>query len=212
MKTIDYSKFRFRIGDTVLWREKEVKIVAYYFSSGFNVYTNYGYTILRSDGSGHSGAGCSYDEYGNTITFEEGQYWFVEERNIKGIVPQQSNNPFDKAKVGDKVRIKKLNPEKETYQFGVNESMITLEGKIFTIQKISKCIPNYNKDFPANYEISLNNSDWAWSDKMLELIEEKEVKNTFSPLIKTIKSTFKKEDVQIKTKVQKVKPNIIFNL
>ena len=46
MPYIDKSKFRFKIGDEVLYSGKKCKILAYYFMSNFNNYRqSYGYTL-----------------------------------------------------------------------------------------------------------------------------------------------------------------------
>ena len=66
--SLDFSKFRFRIGDIVRWGLYDCEIVGYYFSEGFNNFNkNYGYVILRPDGEGHNGFVHGFDEYGNNL-------------------------------------------------------------------------------------------------------------------------------------------------
>lgn len=94
MPHIDKSKFRFRIGDKVLFDGDKCEILAYYFLGGFNHYTNcYGYTLKR-DFHSHDGDAYSYDEKGNRLSFKEGNCWFVSEKWV---------NPIKKIK---KIKIK----------------------------------------------------------------------------------------------------------
>ena len=61
MPQIDKSKFRFKIGDNILYNNKKCKILAYYFMESFNNYRpTYGYTLKIGKG-GHNGAYYSYD-------------------------------------------------------------------------------------------------------------------------------------------------------
>ena len=77
MEHIDYSKFRFRIGDEILYKGKKYIIKAYYFSTGFNKYNDrYGYTISFPL---HSGTGFSYSEYGKPLSFEYDSCSYVSE-------------------------------------------------------------------------------------------------------------------------------------
>lgn len=64
--TIDYSKFRFRIGSTITLKDGSThKIVGYFFDNKFNNYSGtYGYTIDNCK-YGHGADSYSYDEYGN---------------------------------------------------------------------------------------------------------------------------------------------------
>lgn len=79
MPQIDKSKFRFRIGDTILYDNKKCKILAYCFMTSFNDYRNaYGYTIKIGEG-GHNGSNYSFDENGNHLSFNERNCWFVPE-------------------------------------------------------------------------------------------------------------------------------------
>lgn len=74
---IDESKFRFRVGDKIMFKGKEYKVLAYYFDDGFNNYnTLYGYTI---DYRVHSGAYGSYDENGTPVEFPNNSAHFIGE-------------------------------------------------------------------------------------------------------------------------------------
>lgn len=85
MPNIDRSKFRFRIGDNILYNGKKCKILAYYFMVSFNNYRNgYGYT-LRIESGGHDGSNYSYAENGNHLSFNEGNCWFVSEKWVEPI-------------------------------------------------------------------------------------------------------------------------------
>lgn len=85
MAQIDKSKFRFKIGDEVLFKEKKCKILAYYFMENFNKYrSQYGYTIEIGKG-GHDGSIYSYDENGNLLSFNERKCWFVPEKWVEPI-------------------------------------------------------------------------------------------------------------------------------
>lgn len=69
MSNIDRSKFRFKIGDKVLYNGKKCKILAYYFMENFNKYRSaYGYT-LEIERGGHDGSYYSYAENGNHLSF-----------------------------------------------------------------------------------------------------------------------------------------------
>lgn len=84
MDVINYSKFRFRIGDEIIMYDKDIvgEIVAYYFSSEFNKFDIYGYTIKIENGL-HDGGDFSYDELGNELIFEDNSCVFVEESSVK---------------------------------------------------------------------------------------------------------------------------------
>lgn len=97
MPHIDESKFRFRVGDNILYDGKKCKILAYYFMVGFNNYGNtYGYT-LRIESGGHDGGYCSYAENGNQLSFNERNCWFVPEKWVE---------PIKKIKKIRKIKIK----------------------------------------------------------------------------------------------------------
>lgn len=74
---IDKDKFRFRIGDTIIYRGEKHEVKAYYFSEGFNNYAGgYGYTI---DTPFHDGSIYSYDECGNKMSFASASVCYIEE-------------------------------------------------------------------------------------------------------------------------------------
>lgn len=80
MPQIDKSKFRFRIGDEILFKGNKCKILAYYFIVDFNNYKcGYGYT-LEVKFPGHDGIYYSYDENGNHLSFNERNCWFIPEK------------------------------------------------------------------------------------------------------------------------------------
>lgn len=82
---IDESKFRFRIGDRVLYKGEERNIVAYYFPRGFNEYTaDYGYVI---DSPLHNGGNCSYNENGEAVFFPGRSVFWVLEGNVDPVSP-----------------------------------------------------------------------------------------------------------------------------
>lgn len=221
MATLDYSKFRFRIGDTIMYNGEECAIAAYYFVSNFNNFISYGYTI-RVTGSGHDGRSFSYDEDGKHISFPEPHYWYIQEREAVAInkspdlsVHYKTTNDFSKAKPGDKVIVKPCTHPTSDYQFGINDLMRDMEGQIKTIRTIRKACTDVRKLYPANYEISVEENTWAWSDAMLELIVEK-TDNIISKSIKTlrtgVKNLLKKEEINIEIIVKKKKPKLTFNL
>jgi hypothetical protein len=83
--SLDFSKFRFRIGDIVRWGLYDCEIVGYYFSEGFNNFNkNYGYVILRPDDEGHNGFVYGFDEYGNNLAPNPtNNSWYVYEYEVE---------------------------------------------------------------------------------------------------------------------------------
>lgn len=83
--SLDFSKFRFRVGDIVRWGLYDCEIVGYYFSEGFNNFNkNYGYVILRSDDEGHNGFVYGFDEYGNNLAPNPtNNSWYVYEYEVE---------------------------------------------------------------------------------------------------------------------------------
>ena len=83
---LDFSKFRFRIGDIVHWGQYDCKIVGYCFPGGFNNFrSNYGYVILRPD-HGHDGSKFGFDECGNKLTPNPANNcWYVIESGVNSI-------------------------------------------------------------------------------------------------------------------------------
>lgn len=214
MKELDKSKFRFKIGDIVLYNGNPYKILAYYFLGNFNNFKDpYGYALKVE--VGHSGSNNSYNELGEKQEFEKGTCWWVNENEVEKYY-HSSPNAFSKAKPGDKVRVKPFDIWK-SYQFGISSDMILLEGEIFTIESITKTKPDLSKDKPANYLIQLKGEKgrWNWSDAMLELLTEDESCDTkessISKTIKKVKNIFK-EDIDIEITVKKKKPKLTFNL
>ena len=83
--SLDFSKFRFRIGDIVRWGLYDCEIVGYYFSEGFNNFNkDYGYVILRPDDEGHNGLVYGFDEYGNNLAPNPtNNSWYVHEYEVE---------------------------------------------------------------------------------------------------------------------------------
>lgn len=91
--SLDFSKFRFRIGDDILYDGEVHKIVGYFFGNGFNNFKDsYGYVINNKD-FGHDGSVSSYDEQGNEITFKGTQdKWNINEYTAEKITIKQNEN------------------------------------------------------------------------------------------------------------------------
>lgn len=86
MEHIDYSKFRFRVGDIVTYKGHEYPIVGYFFYSSFNNYMNsYGYTLGNINkyghARGHGGLNQVYNEFGSHVPKGE-QMWHVLEEDV----------------------------------------------------------------------------------------------------------------------------------
>lgn len=90
--SLDFSKFRFRIGDDILYDGEVHKIVGYFFRNGFNNFKDpYGYVINDKD-YGHDGSVNSYDEQGNEIAFRgTGDKWNIHECDAKKIKNENEN-------------------------------------------------------------------------------------------------------------------------
>lgn len=99
--SLDFSKFRFRIGDDILYDGEVHKIVGYFFGSGFNNFKDsYGYVINNKD-FGHDGSVSSYDEQGNQITFKDTQdKWNIKEYTAEKITNKQNENQLQREEVG----------------------------------------------------------------------------------------------------------------
>ena len=144
MEHIDYSKFRFRIGDKILYKGERYTIKAYYFFNGFNNYSNsYGYTISFPL---HSGTDFSYSEYGESLSFEYNSCSYVPEDSVS-----TDNFTINDLKPGMIV---------ETYRSGFGLIMLNakneliLVGKnIYTEGSIDKC---YNLDLTAKHSYNNN--------------------------------------------------------
>ena len=94
MPQIVKSKFRFKIGDNILYNNKKYKILVYYFMESFNNYRHaYGYTLKIGKG-GHNGARYSYDANGNHISFKEENKENKNQNQIKTskIISKKINN------------------------------------------------------------------------------------------------------------------------
>lgn len=150
MEHIDYSKFRFRIGDKILYKGERYTIKAYYFSKGFNNYSDsYGYTISFPF---HSGIGFSYSEYGEFLSFEYDSCSYVSEDSVsKDLTLNTDNFTINDLKPGMIV---------ETYRSGFGLIMLNakneliLVGKnIYTEGSINKC---YNLDLTAKHSYNNN--------------------------------------------------------
>lgn len=79
---LNFSRFRFRIGDTIVFRKKEYKIVGYYFSEGFNNFNeSYGY-VIEGYPDGHKGQSFSYNEFGEQSKYypKEDKYYVNEKK------------------------------------------------------------------------------------------------------------------------------------
>lgn len=83
--SLDFSKFRFRVGDIVRWGLYDCEIVGYHFSEGFNNFNEtYGYVILRPDDEGHNGSVYGFDEYGNNLAPNPtNNSWYVHEYEVE---------------------------------------------------------------------------------------------------------------------------------
>lgn len=214
--TIDYSKFRFRIGDKILYEGKEYTILAYYFSIEFNDYTRYGYTINKPC---HKGAMNSYSETGQKLGFkEESAFYITEEKaqplsSISTSLPSTSSiitsSDFSKAKPGDKVRVKERIKDAVDYLNCFTDEMASLVNNIYTIHSIK-----LHYDDSSQYEIILEEVRYYWTDEMLELVQDTPTKSTNKPnLIQKIKSIFiNSEDIQANITVKQSKPNLNFKL
>lgn len=76
---IDESKFRFRIGDKVLYEDKEYTVMAYYFSDVFNDYENYAYGYAINYPI-HDGRKKCFDENGYILSFPTKSVFFITEQ------------------------------------------------------------------------------------------------------------------------------------
>lgn len=77
-----------------------------------------------------------------------------------------------KFKVGDRVRIKKRVFDGAQYRYGFVDSMADLEGKSFTVQKVTHHPYGKPDDYAVHddtYRYDLNNG-YIWSSGMLESI------------------------------------------
>lgn len=105
---LDFSKFRFRIGDTIKYQDSEYKIAGYYFLEGFNNFRGiYGY-VIKEYSYGHDGNGYGYDEYGNKLIFkDEREKWFLREELANPIKNNQSNNNLKEKQDGNEIKLQR---------------------------------------------------------------------------------------------------------
>lgn len=77
------DKFRFRIGDTVVYKGNYYQVMAYYFIGEANNFGQaYGYTI---DCPCHNGSSFSFNEKGEHISFEAKTVYYVREKEVNPI-------------------------------------------------------------------------------------------------------------------------------
>lgn len=214
---LDKTKFRFKIDDTIIYKDKLGKIAGYYFSTAFNNFdSSYGYTI-EIEGGVHYGQGFTYDEEGKEIRSEK-LATYIHERNASFIFQPE----FLNAKPGDKVRVKKRIGSGDSYAYYFSTEMNNLQGSIFTIRSI--ILDNKsNYKYPSSFRIMVEEKKgYNWASSMLELIPEKEEskeepeKPTLSlkGCIKAVKKLVLGDESEINSniKIKKAKPNLTFNI
>lgn len=217
---IDQSKFRFIIGDKIIYGEGVTTILGYYFFDGFNNFNDvYGYVIEASKKIGHSGSGKSYDFEGNNVTFDS-CYFIVETDALP--------NYFSKLKPGDKIRVKNNLKNLFGYQLYINPDMKSSMGSIFTVRHVRKTTPNLDYEYPSYYHIEVNENEYIWSDKIVEKVPESESKNLFKDLnifgnsstnmswdqskISITSKSSKKSDKDLHLNIKKKKPKLNFKV
>lgn len=90
--TINLSRFRFKIGDTILYENKPYKIAGYYFHGMFNSFDEeFGYVIEGYPG-GHKGTRLGYDEYGNLLSGHHDDKWYISEEEAYSLKEQSILN------------------------------------------------------------------------------------------------------------------------
>lgn len=91
--TLDFSKFRFRAGDTVSFMGEPCVIVGYYFaSSHFNDFDHlYGYVIAGHSLGHHNGSKWGFDQWGNHLPDDdsEDKYYICENDVSAGSIKKQ---------------------------------------------------------------------------------------------------------------------------
>lgn len=105
---LQFDRFRFRIGDIILFEKTEHKILGYYFSEGFNNYEYcYGY-VIDNIANGHDGNDWGYDEYGNKLVFDdEKDKWFIRESLVSSIKNNQINNNLKQNENGNEIKLQR---------------------------------------------------------------------------------------------------------
>lgn len=176
---IDSSKFRFRIGDKVLWNNIVVKIVAYHFGNTFNNFNgNYGYTIEMPNDTYHTADLYSYDRFGNHVRFTERNKWYVIEEKVKSLV-ESAEITWDNLLPGDKVQVIPRVGSLNSYYCAYVDRMAEMEGSILTVRNILPIEENSRDS--SKYTISVEEDDWNWTDRMLKIVnnmDNKEIKIT----------------------------------
>lgn len=219
---LDKSKFRFKIGDTIIYEDKLGKIAGYYFSANFNNFNDpYGYTI-EIEGGAHHGQNYTYDENGKEIRSKKPATYVYE-----GAVSPIFQSEFLNAKPGDKVRVKNKISTGDSYAYYFSNEMAQLKNSILTIKKI--IIDNKsNYTHPSSFKILVEENRYNWPSSMLELIpKEKESKKeseeseesekpnlSLRSCIKAVKKLVLGDEPEISSdiKVKKAKPNLTFNI
>lgn len=104
--TIDFSKFRFKVGDSVSFREKKHIIVGYYFPYKVNNYDyRYGYVISGPKGM-HDGSGYGFDEYCKPLKpMPKSNCLYVFEEEVEA--SSQPNNHKNKKQNGNEIKLQK---------------------------------------------------------------------------------------------------------
>lgn len=150
MEHIDYSKFRFRIGDKILYKGEQYIIKAYYFFKGFNNYTDsYGYTISLPL---HSGVGFSYSEYGKPLKFEYDSCFYVSEDSVsKDLTLSTDNFTINDLKPG--MIVETCRSGFGLIMLNTKNELILVGKNIYTEGSIDKC---YNLDLTPKHSYSNN--------------------------------------------------------
>lgn len=76
-------------------------------------------------------------------------------------------------KVGDIVTIKKLTRDDGECRFGINDDMISMSGKSFTIRGIEPATASTGTIPDDGYRYKLEGSGWSWASSMFEDPPEK---------------------------------------
>lgn len=97
--------FRFRVGDTINYKNIPHKIIGYYFLGGFNNYHSvYGYVIYGPQGS-HDGSRYGYDMYGKRLTpTSRCDCWYINEASAEVLT---INNKQKIKKDGNEIKLQR---------------------------------------------------------------------------------------------------------
>lgn len=103
--TIDSSKFRFKVGDSVSYRKEKHVIVGYYFPYKVNNYSRkYGYVICGPKGM-HNGSGYGYDEYCRPLKpMPKSNCLYVFEEEVEAVTQLINKN---KKQNGNEIKLQK---------------------------------------------------------------------------------------------------------